>query len=87
MNENRKLRRDAGPVTRAEVLEMRLCIEAGMTVAQVAKYFSVSIATAFRHLAELRAVMGPEKRKNRHLARAHLHSQDAISRDLTSNTG
>lgn len=87
MSDLRKLRRDAGPLTRAETLEMRLCIEGGMTVAQVAKYFNVSMATAFRHLAELRAVMGPEKRKNRHLARAHLRPRNAISHDLTSNTG
>jgi len=83
----RKLSRDAGPLTRSEKFQMRLCREAGMTVAQVARYYGVSMATAFRALAELRAIMGPEKLKNRHLARAHLHQRPAMSQDLTSNSG
>lgn len=88
MNEGiRKLPREAGPLTRAEKFQMRQCREAGMTVAQVAKYFGVSMATAFRAFAELRALMGPEKLKNRHLARAHLHARHEISQNLTSNSG
>ena len=55
-----------------EKFEMRLQREAGVSVADVAKYAGVSRATALRALADLRKKLGPEKLPNGRRARSYL---------------
>lgn len=58
--------------------------EDGIPVKDVAKYMNVSVATLMRALAELRAILGPEKfRANGHRARPILRTR---SQDRSSET-
>ena len=60
-------------LTTREKFELRLNREAGVPVKDCAKYAGVSVATAMRALAELRAKLGPEKfARNGHRARPQL---------------
>lgn len=67
------LRRGRHPLFRSvEKFEMRLQREAGMSVLDVARYWSTSRATVLRILAELREKLGPEKLPNGRRARSYL---------------
>ena len=69
-------RRPEGNLKPVEKYSMREFREAGMSIANCASYFDVSVATAHRALAEMREKFGPEKlpRKRRQLARPTLQS-------------
>lgn len=76
MRKRRKVWRDV------EKFEARQFREAGMSIADCARYFDVSVATLLRGLAEMREKFGPENlpAHRRHLARARV----ATSQDLTT---
>jgi hypothetical protein len=71
-----KPRREAGNLRPVEKFEMRQFREVGMSIADCAHYFGVSVATAHRALAEMREKFGPEKLpdRRRHFARPTLRS-------------
>lgn len=75
---DRKPRKQLRPV---EKFEMRQFREVGMSIKDCATYFQVSIATAMRALAEMRAKFGPEKLPptRRHLARSHLATSHNVT--------
>lgn len=72
-------------------MEMRLMREAGAKVKDCAGYFSVSIPTAMRALAELRKRLGPEKFTGReawraeHRARSHLYTSHIARADTPAD--
>lgn len=77
-----------------EAIELRRDREAGLTLKEAAAARGVSVATACRVLAELRAKLGPEKFcEEKHgliagrRARAHLYQDSANSQNSTSNSG
>ena len=67
------LRHGPAPLlTARDKFELRQLREAGVSVKDAAAYKGVSVATAMRALAELRAKLGPEKLPNEQRARAYL---------------
>jgi len=77
VRKRRKVMRDV------EKFEARKFREVGMSVADCARYFDVSVATMMRGLAEMREKFGPEQYKNRrHLALSRIER----SRGLTSES-
>lgn len=67
------LRKGPTPLlTTRDKFELRQLREAGVSVKQAAAYLNVSVATAMRALAELRARLGPEKLPNEQRARSYL---------------
>lgn len=67
------LRKGPAPLlTTRDKFELRQLREAGVSVKQAAAYLNVSVATAMRALAELRAKLGPEKLPNEQTARSYL---------------
>jgi len=67
------LRHGPAPLlTVRDKFELRQLREAGVSVKDAAAYKGVSVATAMRALAELRAKLGPEKLPNEQRARAYL---------------
>ena len=71
---NEPLRRGRpSPLSVRDRFELRQLREAGVSVRDAAAYFHVSVATAMRALADLRAKLGPEKfARNGHRARPSL---------------
>lgn len=55
-----------------EKFELRLQREAGVSVADCAKYWNIDRSTVLRVLAELRRKLGPEKLKDGRRARSYL---------------
>ena len=81
-----KKRRAEGQLRPVEKFEMRQFREAGMSIRDCATYFSVSMATAMRALAEMREKFGPEKLPptKKHLARSHLATSHTQSQNHTN---
>lgn len=69
-------RRPEGDLSPVEKFSVRQFREAGMSIQQLAGYFSVSMATVYRALAEMREKLGAETlpRHRRQLARPTLRS-------------
>lgn len=59
-------------LTPRDKFELRQFRESGVSVKDAAAYKNVSVATALRALAELRAKLGPEKLPNGRRARSYL---------------
>lgn len=82
MNDPPPLKRGPAPtLTARDKFEIRQLRESGVSIKDAASYKGVSIATAMRALAELRAKLGPEKLPNERRARSYL-----TRREITNNT-
>lgn len=79
----RKPRRALREVDKFEARQFR---EAGMSIADCARYFDVSIATLMRGLADMVKKLGPEKlpRHRRHLARRRIENSSELTSRLES---